>query len=229
MDEIKIDLGTPGDDIPVLDEAPEAELPRGATRNPDGSVTVAFDRPVSLTYRQAVGGAVKTETLDHLVLHRVTGAVMRKIQAKTVARGSQQALAAAARMTPARAALLWDKADAADLTAVQDVIAVLLDLGEGLPAHATEGDDGAITLPLRAPAQDGEGRTYEALVFRRMTGADMIAIAEGKDPLVVAVQRAQGISPKAAAELLDAVDAADVVGVQRVVGFLSGIGRTTGR
>lgn len=213
-------------DIPVLDEGFAAlDLPPGCALNADGSVTVTFDRPATVRFR--TGSEEKTETHEGLTLRRLTGAqVLKAIEAKKT---GTVALAFAAGLSPARLALLTDRADAADVTRLMNVVSELLGgLGEGLPEHAAETEDG-VTLPLRDLATDGDDGVHESLTFRRLTGGDLEAMAGAKDTLQVGIHRATGLTLKAVKGMLPVMDGADVMDAQRVIGFLSGSGRRTGR
>jgi len=230
--DLKIELAgdtmSPDALLPVLNEdAPPLELPDRATLLPDGTVRLDFEFPCKLEYRDTRGTVARVETFDHLVLRRLQGPDMRRIlDAKNA---TNAALARSAGLTPAKLALLVNAMDSADVGAAQQVINELLGgLKDGLPAHAEETAEG-YRLPLFYPATDGDGEAHTDLLFRRMTGADRIAISQAKDPLDWAFHRATRLSPKAAKGLIDDMDGADVVAAQQVIAFLSGSGRRTGR
>ncbi len=199
-------------------EAPLLDLPRGAEAV-GGQVVLRLDYPVELRFRGAPSG----ETLSALTMMRLTGADVRRVTDAPAARGAAVALAASLRWTPARTALVLGLMDASDAAAAHAVVAALLDVGDGLPERARE-EDGRVVLPLLFLV----GERTE-IVFRRLTGADLQAIAGGKDVLTQALARAAALSPAEARELFDTLDGADAMGVSRVVGFLSGSGRMTGR
>ena len=106
-----------------------------------------------------------------------------------------------------------------------------------LPAHAVTLADGRVRLPLRFPVtlrlrQAGTVReeSFEALVMRRMNGADLRALASaGEAAAVVAIARLCGIPHAKAEALHDRMDVSDVLAFTEVLGFFGGIGRTTGR
>lgn len=182
------------DDIPVLREDDAPELPSGATLNEDASITLPLLVPVVLKFKKP-GGTPQEEPYDHLSLRRLTGTDMRKVIAASGARSTALVLSAATGLSQAKVALLQDRMDAADVRAAQAVIVALLGMGDGLPKRAEHGDDGSITLPLLTPTEDGDGVLHEALAFRRLTGADLTAIAAAKDDtLPVAIHRATGLT-----------------------------------
>ena len=205
--------------VPAIEaDMPLMELPRGAEAF-DAHVVLTLDFPVTVQFRGQEGA----ETLTALTMMRLTGADVRRVTEAPAARGASVALAASLRWTPARTALVLSLMDASDAAAAHAVVAALLDVGDGLPERAR--DEGArVVLPLLVPV----GERTE-IPFRRLTGADLQAIAAGKDVVTQALARAAGLSPVEARDLFDTLDGADAMGVSRVVGFLSGSGRMTGR
>ncbi len=228
--EITGDTTSPDDFVPVLNEgAPPLDLPPGATLLPDGSVKLDLEFPRELTYRQVGSGTVvRGEHYDHLVLRRLSGRDVRRLLDSKNA--IDLAIAISSGMTHARFNQLQNVMDSADVGAAQQVVNELLgDLSrDGLPVQAEETDEG-IRLPLFYPATDGDGELRAEILFSRMTGADRKAIATAPDTLTWAMHRATGLTPKAAKELIDGMDGADVVAANRVIGFLAGNGRRTGR
>lgn len=108
---------------------------------------------------------------------------------------------------------------------------------EGLPKHAVTLPDGRVRLPLLHPVtlrikrgdQVREER-FEAITFRRLTGADMRAIsAAGKDGSIVTLQRSSDIAALKFDRLFDRMDGADVFAATQVVGFFLKPGPKTGR
>lgn len=230
MEDLAIDVAgaAPAAVLPVLDEgiAP-LDLPSSATLNEDGTVTVQFDFPVTLEFRSVNGGSAQSVHYDSLRLRRLTGADVTKIIAAKAS--TDVALARASGLSQARIALLTERMDAPDVTALRDTIAAMLGgLDDGLPKHADE-IEGVIVLPLRRDTEDGSGATIERLEFKRLTGGDLKAIADAKDTMPAALHRACGLTLKAARDLFDGMDGADAMDAQRVIGFLSGSGRKTGR
>jgi len=201
-------------------ELPLLDLPAGAEQLPNGDVCLTLDYPVTIAVR---GKEDDGETITALTLRRLAGVDLRRITDASAARGPAIALAAASGLTQARMALVLSRMDASDVNAANMVVGALLDIGEGLPERARE-DGREVVLPLLFPV--GE---RDEIRFRRLNGADLQAIAAGKDTLTHALGRAAGMSPVEARELFDALDGADAMGVSRVVGFLSGSGRTSGR
>jgi hypothetical protein len=205
--------------------APLLDLPEGAEMQPDGSVRLNLDYPVTLAFRGAPGATPGAgETIDHLTLRRLTGADVVKVLEAPGARFTAVALAASTGFAPARVALLTERMDASDMTAAGAVVAALLDTGEGLPERAHTDDDGSIVLPLLV----AQGERTE-IVFKRITGADLQAIGAAKVMLPVALSRAARMPLPEARALFAELDGADAIGVSRIVGFLSGSGRMTGR
>ena len=225
----------PADDVPVLVDGalPAAGgLPDGAERNADGTVTLKLAYPVTLSYRAPGGPEVKQEHFASVHMRRLTGRDMRQVLAARGVRASQVAMACASGLSAAKMALLFGKMDASDNTAMQAVVGYLIDLDaeDGLPAGAEENEaTGNITLPLAEPVSpDGFDARHE-LVFRRLRGEDLIAISQAKQMLPAALARGTGMAPREADAVFDAMDAADIMAMQRVVGFLSGSGRRSGR
>ena len=138
-------------------------------------------------------------------------------------------IALSAGMNDARFALLATKLDSSDLIAARSVFEQILGgMGGGIPDHAAETDDGVV-LPLRRPAHDGVGTEYNELTFRRMTGADLMAI-EAAQHLVLPTRlsRSTGIVLKLAREIFEDMDAADAWDANEVGRFLARNGRRTG-
>src|SRR5579875_3400678 len=96
----------PADDVPVLREQDGPELPANAVLNPDGGITLTFERPVTLTFRTAAGDTAKSEQHVSLVLRRLTGADMRKVLSAPGNKGTDVAPALSAGILPAKLALL---------------------------------------------------------------------------------------------------------------------------
>jgi hypothetical protein len=222
-------------DVVILNEAAGTpDLPAGATFLPDGSVRYTLSFPIAIRTRASVGAAVTNESFSELVFRRLKGPDMRKIM---VAKGRMTivALTRSCGLSAARAAVLYDRMDAKDISAASDVVAILGGFNEmdGLPTHAEVTDEGKIILPLLHPESGGEFELPEKFVMRRMTGADLIAIsqggAKGAEMTINALARTTGITLKDASDTFDAMDAEDIMALQRTVGFLSGNGQKTGR
>lgn len=115
-------LASPDDD--VVDEDAELDpadrLPKRAVRNADGSVTLPLLYPVKI--RRKRNERVREQTFERLVFHRLTGADQRAIAA---ASEDMQGVVAFARSTRENQAVmnkLFDKMDAADITAGGQVL-----------------------------------------------------------------------------------------------------------
>lgn len=233
-DVIRIDLGAPegaahGDEVPELREGPDLDLPAGAVPNPDGSVTLTFEEPARIAFRPVGGGEPREETFDHFDLKRLKGAQLRRVLDAAPARKANLLLSLSSGISEAKLALLYPRMEAPDLMAARMVLNVLIEgEADGVPAHAEKLDDGSVRLPLRWAAADGEGEPRSELLFRKLKADALIAMQGAKDPLSVSLHKATGLSLKAATGLIDDMDAADVFAAQRVVLFLSGIGRRSG-
>ncbi len=215
---ILITAAEPEAAIPTLWEGPALDLPTGAVRNPDGSVSVALAHPFDLDYRQA-GNVIRSEPVTHVTLHRMTGEDVLKI---TRAKDRERAaMIAALRITPARYELWSQKMDARDESMIGAVVAELMGAGQaGLPDQARdEGDTVALTLMI--PATDDQGTVWSEIRFPTLTVAARRRIGEAEEPLVSFVQHGTGLTPKSAKALVHAMDAADAAAVIRVRGFLS--------
>ncbi len=98
----------------VEEDTPDEKLlPRGCDRNADGSVTVKFDFPVTLSIRS--GGDVRQERFDKLTFRRLTGADLNAFM--SVAKEHQQVtlFTRSARIKAATMKVLFDKMDGADI------------------------------------------------------------------------------------------------------------------
>ena len=115
-------LEAAGDD--VVDEDADLDpldrLPRHATRNGDGSVTLPLKYPRTLKTKK--NGTVREKRFDELVFHRLTGADQRAIAAASEEMQNVIAFARATRLNQAVMNALWDRMDAADLAAGGQVI-----------------------------------------------------------------------------------------------------------
>lgn len=124
-----IDEPVVADNVPVVDEAEGAALPKNATLQDDGSVLVTFKRPVTLRFRSTQSGDVREEAVAQLLLHRLTGADMNAISAASAEARASMSFARSARMPPAKMKLLYEKMDGADVMAIAAVIGFFLDNG----------------------------------------------------------------------------------------------------
>jgi hypothetical protein len=214
----------------VTDEALDArlDLPEGAEAQPDGSVLLTLSYPRTIRQKRA-GMDAHDEIYESLVLHRLTGADVRAVMAASESRAVQVAVAKSLRMRAPDAAVLMDRLDGADFTAVGEVVTALLGMGQpGLPDQVEE-VDGTYVLPLREAVDHPDGGGVLELVFKRLTGQDLIEIGRAKDTLPTAIARSTGIKLSSVQTMFDAMDGADVMACNRVIGFLSRNGRKTGR
>ncbi len=109
---------------------------------------------------------------------------------------------------------------------------------DALPHQATELDDGSVDLALRYPvtlrwrspgSSDVREEVFERLTMRRLTGADMKAIAAaGKGGTIVAVARSCGMAPGRFNAMFDLMDGADTAAAFQVVAYFLGNGRPSG-
>ncbi len=212
--------------IPVLPDGPPMDLPSGCTINPDGSVTLTLDYPCSVKYRvPGTDQVVKEDRYDSLTLRRLTGADVRKIIAAK--NPTSTALALSTGLGAGKLALFQNVADASDDAAASDVVNELLGgIKAALPAHAEETADG-ILLPLFRPVEDDAGTLCRELLFKRLTAAQRRQASEAPNLLDWGVALSAGVTPKEAKALVDAMDGADAMAVNRVVLFLCGSGRRT--
>ena len=220
--------GVAADDLPELLDGTPLDLPEGAKQNADGTITVTFDEPAVVRYKQN-GTELPPRTFTEMTLRRLNGVDYRKIVAAKSTRGAEIALSRSAGVSEAMLALLYRVMAAPDLVKLRQSVNVLMDAdGEGLPERATEHDDGSITLPLLYPCEDGEDTAHAELTFQKLKADSLIAMQNAKDLLATGLHRATGLTLKAASGMIDVMDAADISAVQRVIGFLSGIGRKSG-
>jgi hypothetical protein len=127
------DAAAPVADVVTLDEAAPATaaLPEHAEKLPGGAVRLPLRYPVTLRTRSGRTGDVTEETIDVLVMHRLTGGALRAIQNAGGGGAAVVAFAQSCRCTEARMALIYDRMDASDIHAASEVIAVFL--GNGRP------------------------------------------------------------------------------------------------
>jgi hypothetical protein len=210
------------EEIPELYEGPAMDLPAGAEQQGDGSVRLTLDYPKKLRFKS--GDRVREEPIGDLIFHRMTGAEGRKIiGAKNSA---LVGFSASARVTQARASLILNALDAADGMAASRVVTELLGgpATGGLPDDATSTPEG-VRLTLLFPMSDEEGTEYTEFLFPRMTVAQRDQAQASPDVLNFVLGKVTGLTPKAAGEMLDKGDAADLRSVNRVISFLFGLGR----
>ena len=141
--------------------------------------------------------------------------------------------------TPAVPAAVVDEDRPAALPDSPDIVDEDVNPLDRLPDHAVKNDDGSVTLPLAYPVplatrKDGKvrERTYDALTFHRLNGADQRAIGAAPEDMqsVVAFARATRLNQAVMNALFDRMDAADIVDGGRVLNhFLTSGGRARNR
>lgn len=109
-------------DADVVDEDinPLDRLPDQAIQNDDGSVTLPLMFPQSLRIRK--NGKERSEVYTELTFHRLTGADQRAISATSDGMMTVVAFARTTRISQAIMNVLYDKLDAADITAGGQVL-----------------------------------------------------------------------------------------------------------
>lgn len=137
--------------------------------------------------------------------------------------------------------LTEDAGAAVTAAAGPDVVVVAEDGDEApLPKRAVLQDDGSIVLPLiypvtlrfKRPSSDQvREESFDQLHFRRMTGADMRAIAAATAGAgsMVTLARSARIPEAKFSPIFDRMDAADIDDAFAVVSRFLGTGRKTGR
>ena len=115
--------------VDIAEDKAASALPPRAVLNEDGSITLTLAYPVVLKFRRARGD-IREERLDHLVLHRLTGADMRAISAASRETVSTVAIARSARMSEHKMNAFFDRMDGADVVAAGEVVGHFLDSGQ---------------------------------------------------------------------------------------------------
>ena len=117
-------------DLPELGEdGAGPDLPKGAVRQPDGSVKLKLAYPCTITYRRQSDQSKREEALEELHMHRLTGADMRAITAASSDKMTVVAIARSARMNEAKLGLFFDRMDAEDAAAAMEVVSGFLGTG----------------------------------------------------------------------------------------------------
>jgi hypothetical protein len=114
--------------VVIEDDANENPLPKGATRNDDGSVTVKLRVPVALKWRKP-GGDVTEDAYPEFTMHRLRGSDMMVIQQASKSELAMVAIAQSVRIPPARFKFLFNDMDAADIQTAGGVISYFLNNG----------------------------------------------------------------------------------------------------
>lgn len=102
-------------------------LPDNAVQNADGSVTLSLLYPQTLKVKK--GDKVREENYDKLTFHRLNGADQRAIAAATDSMLNVVAFSRSTRISQAIMNVLFDKMDAADITAGAQVFSHFLGSG----------------------------------------------------------------------------------------------------
>ena len=97
------------------------ELPKRATRNDDGSITLTLRKPLPVLIRSAKNGE-RTETYSELTFHDLVGADIRAITAASEASRPIVMLAKAARLREALMNSLFDRMPAAHISYAQTFV-----------------------------------------------------------------------------------------------------------
>nr|WP_278520474.1 hypothetical protein [Brucella anthropi] len=118
-------VGAVADVIEDID--PNDRLPDHAIQNDNGSVTLPLLYPQTLTIRKA--GKTREEKYSELTFHRLNGADHRAISATSEESSNVVAFARSTRISQAIMNALYDKLDAADITAASQVLSSFLGNG----------------------------------------------------------------------------------------------------
>ncbi|MCV9907177.1 hypothetical protein OIV19_06030 [Brucella sp. HL-2] len=111
----------------VEDIAESDRLPDNAVQNADGSVTLTLFYPQTLTVKK--GDKVREENYEHLTFHRLNGADQRAIAAASDSMLNVVAFSRSTRISQAIMNVLFDKMDAADISAGAQVFSHFLGSG----------------------------------------------------------------------------------------------------
>jgi len=112
-------------DAEIVDEVEGDKLPKGASRNDDGSVTLTLLKPVDVQIRDQ-SGKVRTQAYDSLTFHHLTGADVRAIRAAKQGDENIIAFARATKISEAVMNRLFDKMHIADINGAGEVMASFL-------------------------------------------------------------------------------------------------------
>lgn len=117
-----------GADADVIEDIdPNDRLPDRAIQNDNGSVTLPLLFPQTLTIKKA--GKVREQIFDKLTFHRLNGADQRAIAAASDEMLNVVAFSRSTRTSQAIMNVLYDKLDAADITAAAQVLSSFLSNG----------------------------------------------------------------------------------------------------
>ncbi len=113
--------GRPTVDVDVDDDK---ILPKGCEPNGDGSVTVKFAYPVSITIKAA--GATRSEAYDRLTFHRLRGADLAAMRSTAPEHQGLILMARSSRLRHPIMKALYDRMDGADLARCDKVLSSFL-------------------------------------------------------------------------------------------------------
>jgi hypothetical protein len=114
---------------PVLADDGAEPLPAGAELQADGSVILRLRHPVTIKYRQPGAQAVQEDVFEDMHFHRLTGADMRAMAQAAADDRIVLLIAKSSRTRPQLMHLLYDRMDAADVTAASLVVGFFLGSG----------------------------------------------------------------------------------------------------
>ena len=202
--------------------------PAGATINPDGTVTLALSKPVSVKCRRAGRDGGELIVYRELVFHRLSGAaVLHGLRAK--APRGRIVLARSLKISLADFALLYDALSECDRVVTCEVVVFLTQLEDGIPARVVRQADGGFLLPLLFPTSDGTA-VHSSLQFQPLTKAQIAAIPKAADAFVpFALHHATGLPLRTARHLADTMDAADALAALEVLIALKERAQSDGR
>ena len=121
-------LAMPGATADVVEDIAESDrLPDNAVPNADGSVTLTLLYPQTLTVKK--GDKVREENYEQLTFHRLNGADQRAIAAANDSMLNVVAFSRSTRISQAIMNVLFDKMDAADISAGAQVFSHFLGSG----------------------------------------------------------------------------------------------------
>ncbi|MFD1792075.1 hypothetical protein ACFSE0_10545 [Ochrobactrum teleogrylli] len=111
----------------IEDIDPNDRLPDRAIQNDNGSVTLPLLYPQKLTIKK--DSKVREETYSELTFHRLNGADQRAIAATSEESTNVVAFSRSTKISQAIMNVLYDKLDAADITAAAQVLSSFLGSG----------------------------------------------------------------------------------------------------
>lgn len=126
---IGADDAAPKEDVVVVAEAGSDPLPAGAVLNADGTITLTLAYPVELKWKKVGSEEVTTDLFETLTFRRLRGADIRKIAAAKGADAGMVGMACSCGMTEQKFAQVFDRMDAADISAAGAVVARFLESG----------------------------------------------------------------------------------------------------